>query len=516
MSNPATKGCHNCRRRRLRCDRSVPTCLKCSTNGEECLGYGTLLRWTNAPAIKGKLAGQFRTPVQKHSQPVTGNGKQRDCKEEPDEQLLDESPSPDSDSETRYTILPGLLDPIFDQLNRNERCYIDHFSTAVCRDLVSHDQVGHNPFRGMIPLIQEHGYLQSIIVATSAMHLATANQHHGRPARRQLVDALAAKHKAIRLLREAIEASPANQTAILAAIIFFVNLDLIDSGKGMWENHVKAAENLISSLQRRKLNRQELDLVPLADAITADCLTYRILGPTIGGDGVLPDFGDKIDVPAVLKRAQTHSYHCSPPDIMNMILLANQHCAHGSATGDDEATRRKLASLLEQARAFDVHTWVYGIEGLAPDDDLEARVSIASAHRAAACLYILLVMPVAEDDSLEGRGPDYHDLEDLEDDIFNHLSRVPMDHSLLKGTVWPTFMAGAQTDDPAKRKSCQERLGAVYTQHPEHICPWGYVRTAIEMLDKIWKSKETEPSGLSRTNWLQRLRNDKEGRALIV
>jgi hypothetical protein len=370
----------------------------------------------------------------------------------------------------------------------------------------------------MIPLIQEYGYLQNIIVATSAMHLATANRHHGRPDLRPLVDALAAKGKAIHLLREAIEkASPANQTTILAAIVFFVNLDLIDSGKGMWENHVKAAEKLIPSLHRqrgRKLNHQESDLIPLADAITADCLTYRILGLTISGDSALPDLSDKkIDVVSVLKRAQTHSYHCSPPDIMHMILLANQHCARGSATGDVKATRCMLASLLEQARNFDVHAWVYGIEGLAQGDDLEARVSIASAHRAAACLYISLVMPVIENEFLEGPGQDY---DDLEEDILNHLSSVPFNHPLLKGTVWPTFMVGAQTDDPARRKSCRERLGAVYTQHPGHICPWGYVRTAIEMLDKIWNSREVEPGGVWKGNWLQRLRNDKEGRALIV
>lgn len=47
-----SKPCHNCRRKRLRCDRSLPSCHKCSSRGEECLGYGLLLRWTNAAAIR--------------------------------------------------------------------------------------------------------------------------------------------------------------------------------------------------------------------------------------------------------------------------------------------------------------------------------------------------------------------------------------------------------------------------------------------------------------------------------
>ncbi|KAL5606539.1 uncharacterized protein BROUX77_003732 [Berkeleyomyces rouxiae] len=42
----STKACHNCRRRRLRCDRSQPTCNKCAIGGQECLGYDKLFVWT--------------------------------------------------------------------------------------------------------------------------------------------------------------------------------------------------------------------------------------------------------------------------------------------------------------------------------------------------------------------------------------------------------------------------------------------------------------------------------------
>lgn len=55
---PPTKPCHNCRRQRLRCDRSYPHCNKCAAAGKECLGYGKLFRWTGAIASRGKLAGR--------------------------------------------------------------------------------------------------------------------------------------------------------------------------------------------------------------------------------------------------------------------------------------------------------------------------------------------------------------------------------------------------------------------------------------------------------------------------
>ncbi len=63
-----TKPCHNCRRQRLRCDRSYPHCNKCTKAGKDCLGYGQLFRWTGAVASRGKLAGRTS------SAPVNGAG----------------------------------------------------------------------------------------------------------------------------------------------------------------------------------------------------------------------------------------------------------------------------------------------------------------------------------------------------------------------------------------------------------------------------------------------------------
>lgn len=41
------RACHSCWRSRLKCDRSLPHCLKCTSKGQSCLGYGILLRWEN-------------------------------------------------------------------------------------------------------------------------------------------------------------------------------------------------------------------------------------------------------------------------------------------------------------------------------------------------------------------------------------------------------------------------------------------------------------------------------------
>lgn len=60
-----SKPCHNCRRRRLRCDRSWPTCHKCAVSGQECLGYGKVFIWTEAIDAHGnpKPSPSRRTPL---------------------------------------------------------------------------------------------------------------------------------------------------------------------------------------------------------------------------------------------------------------------------------------------------------------------------------------------------------------------------------------------------------------------------------------------------------------------
>ncbi|KAK4196412.1 fungal-specific transcription factor domain-containing protein [Triangularia verruculosa] len=536
------KACHNCRRRRLRCDRSVPSCHKCSLNGEECLGYGTFFRWANAPAVRGRLAlpKQKKEPLKTSASP-------------PVSPLLSPalSPSPSLVSETGYQFMPlsragfiainrkvqeteedeagmyalvhpSLLDPFHNSLDRKSQQYIHHFSNAVCRDLVSIDQHSRNPFRAMIPLVDRFDYLQSIIVATGAMHLATLQNYHNlRPGGPELVDALVAKGKAVSALKRAVAGAgagvtPTSQAMILAAIVFFVNLDLIDNGKGSWQTHIEAASTLMTSIQKQiasggqeKIMMIDESLMRLVDAIAADCLTYRIFGTTISG--VDTSWAESIEVTRTLEKAEAHSYHCCPP-VMLETILATSRLFHDHLSAPQDRVKRAL-ELLSRAKKFDVVNWVYAIQGLSLEqDDLCVRVSLASAHRAAACLYILLCVP----DALRALG--LVSLEPLVLELRGYIAQVPLDHVLLKGIVWPVFMAGAQTNETSQRNWYVERLESVWAKNP-WICPWGYIRTAIEMMKEIWEARAAmKMAGLEDLggwNWLAALKSKRE-QCLIV
>jgi hypothetical protein len=50
--------CRVCNKRRIRCDRRLPTCGKCDKRGLLCSGYGVILKWNQGIASRGNLRGR--------------------------------------------------------------------------------------------------------------------------------------------------------------------------------------------------------------------------------------------------------------------------------------------------------------------------------------------------------------------------------------------------------------------------------------------------------------------------
>lgn len=169
-----------------------------------------------------------------------------------------------------------------------------------------------------------------------------------------------------------------------------------------------------------------------------------------------------------------------------------------------EATASALA-LLNEALALDTHAWAAklgqqqqgGMNGSpkpkpnpgTTDADAGAasssREHVASAHRSAACLYILQAVPSA-------RASGGVSSDELVADVLGHLGRVGPGDAHFKATSWPTFVAGAETRDPATRAWLLGRLLAVW-----RVCPWGYIFTAVGMLRRMWAVRDARTVGES-------------------
>jgi len=300
---------------------------------------------------------------------------------------------------------------------------------------------------------QTYPYLQQIIIAVSAVHYYNAVSNattqtgvYSHIAQVALIDALCARQKAIRGLIKIIqlkqsnngrEDSQADQDALLATVLFFVNFTLIDSGKNDWQNHLTAAGRLLSiyglstlSLAHVAGNSQSNSSSPkskphtsvsnspkeisgvkhqlvdqpltVCDYVASDTVAYLIWNCALGllvstSSSSQPksqsaahshDYAaqlltwDVAKVLRILSRTQANSYHSCPADLMSIVLRTAQITQYIKTSGrrsPDAEQMSKYLKLLKEAEIFDVEQWAAGVSTqivgiLGVTDEHELRV----------------------------------------------------------------------------------------------------------------------------------------------
>ncbi|KAH7016829.1 fungal-specific transcription factor domain-containing protein [Ilyonectria destructans] len=548
-----SKPCHNCRRRRLRCDRSWPTCHKCAVSGQDCLGYGKVFVWTqgidsqgNVNPPPGRRAADEGGPAGQPQLSQMGQTSQMGQLDQPPSDSIPTSTSAGMDDgmdmsgehhyhqqtpqQTHQQTHPhqqqlpwqrpgALTDPLFQDLDRNSRYYLAHFADRVCKDLVVRDTPESNPFRELLPLTRNHPLLLQILIATSAIHWSNIfRPNYTIPAgltdpgghlsllrskdlvtRQALIDALTAKQKAMSHLRGVLDTlDPAGSEVALAAMQLFIKFDLIDLDKSdgqSWKAHLEAATSIMALLSPDSSTSSSSRM--LRDRVISDCFIYHILGSTLASGGLAARIArHAFEFLPVMKRVELTSFLSCPTEILQIILSASQ-LSHETPWADSFLPAADEAlSLIDQALTMDIPAWAAHLQRHGNVTDLESRVHLASAHRSAACLYILQALPLV-------RAVRPVDTDVLVGDILTNLAFIGEDDPYFKATSWPTFIAGAETRDPEKRTWSLTRLLAIW-----EICPWGYLFTAIEMLKATWALQDSgrghqEGAGV---NWLRDLR----------
>ncbi|KAH0598552.1 hypothetical protein MHUMG1_03853 [Metarhizium humberi] len=513
-----TKPCHNCRRRRLRCDRSWPTCNKCTLSGQECLGYGKVFVWTQAIDSQG------------NPRPSPASGRR------PGETGAFQPQVPPDSGGTRGDVAVGWalagtggLDPeqihdvqvIYAEHAHDERVFSGHHRQQPLalrgdmsgKDIVSPGEMAATdkdmciantpnpdhqvdmPIRaGLLggrsltdPLFQDLDRTSRAYI-THCDYLAQLRLRDDS-SRQILIHALTAKEKAITYLRQVMGSlnlarSEVGSVVALAAMHFFVKFDLIDfeprvvveKGEEVekiqgWRSHLEAASIVLELLALDPTRHASTRI--LRDCVIADCF---------------------IELLEVMKRVEVNSYLSCPPEILKIILSASQLSCQGPYTDFDLAAADQARALIVEALAFDIDVWVDQLRQLPHVTDIKSRFHVASAHRSAVCLYIIRALPVV-------RVVYPVDANFLVNDILCHLGQIHDEDPYFKATSWPTFIAGAETRDAGHRDSTLKRMFAIW-----QICPWGYIFAAIRMLKHAWQIQDTNPE--SNVNWLQELKKD--------
>lgn len=410
-------------------------------------------------------------------------------------------------------------------------------------------------------------FLQHILVAASALHYsnvvhcaAPGASNGSKASVDATVDALRARHSAIKGLQEVLEnhrdfgndpRRSDEKDALLATVLFFVNFALIDSGKGGWRSHMKAARALIAAqasnyalIPRGKiegntnleqsvlaisgLNMQQTavrscsqtpppgpsDNIGIRDYIASDSVAYYIWGTTLdtlsNSAAGVPSARvvDTEDIRSIIVRTEANSYHSCPAHLLLLILrisrLSRDVSANPLAIPNAEQMN-DFVSLLQDAQGFDSASWanmicVANAHVREVDEvEIQLRTAIATAYRAAVCLYVLLsasglqehVENVLEQVEQEDQafGMPVQSLlpttEELTKTIFHQLSLIPESYPLFKYTTWPVFMTGVEAVTAEHRSWILWRLDTMWT-----LCPWGMMKSAKETLGEIWELRD--------------------------
>jgi hypothetical protein len=143
--------------------------------------------------------------------------------------------------------------------------------------------------------------------------------------------------------------------------------------------------------------------------------------------------------------------------------------------------------------AFNPYTWASSLQVVSSSFDLEMRAHLGCAYKAAVKIYILRATVLENPVSIEA-----DHLEDLVSEIVLHLRRISPNDPFFKATCWPSFIAGAETNNPDQRAWVSGRF-----EMAQKILPWGYLSSAVDLLDHVWAHKYQERAG---TDWLINLK----------
>ncbi|KAF5024215.1 hypothetical protein F66182_3729 [Fusarium sp. NRRL 66182] len=567
----ADKPCHNCRGRRLRCDRLLPHCAKCEAKGVECLGYAQIFQWTGAVASRGRLAGQqssaalytparpatarsraYLSSASSLSSTSPASSSDASSSASPSVQSLSpafvapslsqveevtENPEPESEDElglvnndiahefdddatpvascdtqlvcttnnhhhplASETSTPWVLvDPLYQDITSNHRQYLAYFDARLSQDFVAYD-LPDNPFRNLLKFTHAHPLLRQVIIAASATHLynrsrpwlASDSLDRALGPRNLLMDALEAKHQVLRMLPSALQSiESTGGDIVLAAILFLINVELIESGKHNWKAHFDGASKIMKLLGPVS----DVD-ESLRDYIVSDCFIYYILESTFRPTGSgSHSYFESCEALQILNKT-TNSYYCCPPELLEMMLLASRL----SNKKDDDVVSTDMvtaagASLLDRAQNFDVVPWARQINNI-PQSDYDpvlSRFQVATAHRLAICLYILNAIPSVQTWAGE------HVADTIFDELHQVLTMIPDDDSNFKATTWITFVFGACAKTPEMKEWVTIQIKKLMLESP-----WGFLYAARDALQMLWNY---QAEGMPMVSWVQTMRD---------
>lgn len=227
-------------------------------------------------------------------------------------------------------------------------------------------------------------------------------------------------------------------------------------------------------------------------AYSAYKFRFYILGSTFTFSTLPKLIPNSIELEPILRYAETNNYLSCPSPLVRIMLESFDLQDTRETLSDEIASdvQERVGMLLRAALAFDPVQWSNDFEPASPFENLEHRMRIAAAHRAAVCIYLARVLPCSNPLLDPASDLKLVSLVGLADEIVHHISFLKPGDTLFKSISWPLFLAGAESEDPTQRSWIMNTLDEFY-----NLMYWGYIGTVKKVLEAIWNCKDKAAEG---------------------
>lgn len=149
-----------------------------------------------------------------------------------------------------------------------------------------------------------------------------------------------------------------------------------------------------------------------------------------------------------------------------------------------KSLEERIRPLLHAAQSFDPSAWASDLQSRSPASDLALRTHVASAHRAAVCIYLArLMLSLRYDTHLAWS------LKSWASETIEHMAWIRPCDALFTATTWPAFIAGAETHNLQEQSWTVQRFSELW-----QVEPWGTIGGALDVLRGIWSDRKQHGS----------------------
>ncbi|KKP06727.1 hypothetical protein THAR02_01216 [Trichoderma harzianum] len=465
VAERGTTDCKSCARRRIRCDRARPSCLKCMKRSIECPGYGLNLRWANAVAVRGRFKGmkypkdlsQANVPAKEWSKPWA------------------------EIAVTIAKIVPGAPNA------REIEHLVTYYSEKVAGNMIWVDSP-QNPYRRLVvPKAKSSPIMLLAILAVSAEHMAATE-----PLLRTFVpkacDVVVSSiaHELSKVTEFLGSKEPRDvldlETVewILASMLILSNYECIGDSSAAWCSHRLGARLLINGYSDSRAETSELFRFLRAQFGIHDVLASTTTSLYLGTDDVvLPKAGD----PEALLSEYMRLIHQQTVCIMNKAPQ-NIPCP---------ATLRMD---FEKARGF---TLMKAATPVVLDGEFTRLtfINLVDVHHLAGLLYAYRCVYKFTSQDAEIA---YTTLQ-----LFEKLQSCATNDALIQHLTWPAFIAGTECNN------CEKRQRLISNWYSNIINKTGFrnYRIVVSFLEELWKHRSE--------NWLEMAKVwERDGKPLLA